>query len=333
MDKYLQYNLDDFLTDDSFIAYANNSSLADVNTWNTWLSNHPDKAVICTKAKFIINTIQFEEDAISAPTKDKIWSKIHQNMNTNNNKSETHNIGTKTTEPKIHWLRIAIGVAASLLIFMFVAGIWSDKDIINTTSYAETNTVVLPDNSIVELNVDTKLKYNSVAWEKERTLYLSGEAFFKVQKGEKFSVHTDKAIIEVLGTSFNIYDRNNVLDVRCETGKVRVIVQEKLDTIVLTPGQGVKMIDKEINAFNFDFNKKSSWKDGVISFESNTLSFVFNTIERQFNVKIEADKNINKRSFTGQIKLDDLQKALHSICWPMHLNYKVNDKNIVITKQ
>ncbi|MCB4800365.1 FecR family protein, partial [Neotamlana laminarinivorans] len=70
------------------------------------------------------------------------------------------------------------------------------------TQIAQTETFKLPDESEVILNAQSKLSFSKKEWETNRNLKLQGEAFFKVTKGEKFTVNTKAGSIQVLGTQF-----------------------------------------------------------------------------------------------------------------------------------
>ncbi len=76
--------------------------------------------------------------------------------------------------------------------------------------------------SHVRLNAQTTLSYKPLLWKFSRKVSLEGEAYFEVQKGKKFEVISTNGKTVVLGTSFNIYSRNNNYQVTCVTGKVRV---------------------------------------------------------------------------------------------------------------
>ena len=322
-DKNLHNNLDSFLNDDSFISYVKNLNAQYVKYWDRWLLAHPEKVDVVNEAKLIINSIQFEEDIPTKKQIDRTWANISSDINIESQKPK---------DQKFPIYKIFIGIAAAILLVIFINGIWSDKDTFTTTSMGEISSLVLPDKSTVELNADSKISYNSAIWEKERKLTLKGEAFFNVKKGEKFSVKTDKVIVEVLGTSFNIFDRNNLVDVRCETGKVRVINSKLKDTILLNPGFGAKMFgNNKLEIYNFNVSDKNTWKDGIVSFQNQSLKFVFDEIERQYNVKINADNSIVSRKYTGQFTLGNLDKSLYSICWPMHLKYDIEKNKVNIT--
>ena len=71
--------------------------------------------------------------------------------------------------------------------------------------------VTLPDGTIVWLNNNTKLIYPEAFSSTERSVYLEGEAYFKVTKNKArpFVVKSQGQEIKVLGTSFNVRNRPN----------------------------------------------------------------------------------------------------------------------------
>lgn len=324
-DKYLHFNLDDFLNDDSFISYAKNPESDDKTRWDKWLLAHPQKVNIYNEANLIINSLQFKEDILDKSQIDKNWDKIYSNINKETSTSE---------RGKLPFMKIAISVAAAIILIGFVTSIWGGNNNLTATSRGEISSLVLPDSSVVEINVDSKISFDKKNWEKERKLSLKGEAFFNVKKGDKFSVYTNKVIVEVLGTSFNVYDRGMYVDVRCETGKVRVINKMIKDTIILNPGFGAKMLGtNKLETYNFHITDKNTWKDGIISFENQSLKFVFEELERQYNIKVIVDKTILTKKYTGYFLIGDLEKSLYSICWPMHLKYEIQKNKVNITNK
>lgn len=86
--------------------------------------------------------------------------------------------------------------------------------------------LVLADGSEVLLNAESKLTFPVVFREKERRVYLEGEAYFKVKKNPAcpFFVEVKPLEVEVTGTTFGIRaypDETDVLTT-LETGTVRV---------------------------------------------------------------------------------------------------------------
>ncbi len=320
-DKYLQYEIEDFLTDDSFIAYAKNLDSSNVQYWKDILDEYPELKGIIEEAKRMVNSFQFEKNIPSDTQIDNIWGSIRQKTIENHNDTKLRNI-----------YKIVISAAAAIILIFAITSIIDTGEKI-MTARAETNSINLPDNSIVNLNVDSKITYKKATWKKKRLVKLSGEAFFKVQKGKIFVVETPKSFVEVLGTSFNVYDRDSSLDVKCFTGKVRVISKNMMDTILLTPGFAVFQTNgKKLKTYTFDTKEKSIWKDNILAFDNKSLKFVFAELERVFDIHIVAEKSILNRYFTGQIVLKSKRETLENVCWPMHLKYKIEGKTVYITK-
>lgn len=196
------------------------------------------------------------------------------------------------------------------------------------TQFAQTKTFKLPDNSEVFLNANSKISYSKNDWDENRNLNLNGEAFFKVQKGKKFTVHTDIGNVTVLGTQFNVKERNNYFEVKTYEGLVSVAYK---DTLVKLPrGAFFKVINGKIDTTNtFDVNEKS-WLQKESNFKSTQLRFVLEEIENQFGYKIET-KDINLDIlYSGGFTHTDINIALQSVTIPLQLSYKIEGKKITI---
>ncbi|NJK87657.1 MAG: FecR family protein [Bacteroidales bacterium] len=187
----------------------------------------------------------------------------------------------------------------------------------------------MPDESEVTLNSGSSLKYTRLGYRKNREVTLSGEGFFEIKKGNLFSVKTDHKTIEVLGTSFNVYSRNENFNVQCITGTVKVEIGGK-NEFILNEGQGIKAANnQEAVIYAVEKSKSIAWIKGEFFFDSTPFSTVLNEIERQFNVKIEF-KGIQDRVYTGFFTNRDLNAALENVCLPMSLQFKIVDEKKVL---
>ncbi|WKD85496.1 hypothetical protein KCTC32516_00837 [Polaribacter huanghezhanensis] len=198
------------------------------------------------------------------------------------------------------------------------------------TKFAQTKNVYLPDDSEVVLNANSEISYAKKSWEENRNLTLSGEAFFKVKKGEKFTVNTEIGEVTVLGTQFNVKERGNYFEVKTYEGLVSVAYK---DTLVKLPrGTIFKVINGVIDTKNtFDVNEKS-WLQKESNFKSIPLRFVLEEIENQFDYKIET-KNLDLDIlYSGGFTHTDVNIALQSVTIPLQLSYKIDGKKITLFK-
>lgn len=205
------------------------------------------------------------------------------------------------------------------------------KPYISSTEYAlagARNTFLLPDNSEIVLNSGSEIQYKKWNWDNDRSLNLKGEAFFKVAKGEKFTVKTELGTVTVVGTKFNIKSIGENFEVECYEGKVKVAFAEK--TLFLTKGENV-VVQKNTKIESLPLtNSQPSWMENEIKFNSNSLQEIIDEIEIQYNVNIKNTANSNQ-SFTGTVPLNDLDAALQIISKTYQLNYKKTNKEIIIS--
>lgn len=224
---------------------------------------------------------------------------------------------------------LATGVAASLIFILASVAILLSGNIEESTSQAQHKAVSLPDGSEVILNAESQLSYNKYLWKIKRSVRLEGEAFFQVQKGERFDVHSEENVVSVLGTSFNVLARKNKYRVSCFTGKVRVATKQQ--EVILTPNSSTELTSTELSTPR-TFNQKTtgSWKRGDFYFDNASLQQVFETIERQFGVT--TSRAPSNRYYTGYFDMSNLDQALKIVCEPMDLTYQVKDKTVTINK-
>jgi len=214
---------------------------------------------------------------------------------------------------------------AALLTLGF--GLFATYQNVSTSNYlaknGEETTFSLPDNSEVTLNSGSEIEYKKWNWDHNRNLNLAGEAYFKVTKGKKFQVNTNLGTVIVLGTQFNVKVRENRFDVTCFEGRVQVNYNNQ--EVILTKGQtvsfknNVKIIHQEVAL------EQPLSTSNQMDFEKETITTIFEEIQRQYNITIE-NKNIqSEQLFTGKIPADTIEIALQIIASTYHLKItKIN---------
>ncbi len=189
----------------------------------------------------------------------------------------------------------------------------------------------LPDGSTVELNAGSTIKYHPLKWRFERKLTFEGEGFFKVQKGEKFEVESENGITRVLGTSFNIYARNNNYRVTCLTGLVKVISTS--DESVLLQANSHVEIEKGELILKKDYNSEKvvGWKNNLFYFSGTPLKEVIDEIERQYGVTIQIQPELNNRNFAGNFpKKYNVEEVLDFVCKTMAVKFVKQSENVYL---
>jgi transmembrane sensor len=233
----------------------------------------------------------------------------------------------------IRTLAFRISAAAASLImilglwFMFRPG-YTDKVIALRGSHLEHS---LPDGSMVSINADSRLAYDQKHFGEERKVGLTGEAFFSVVKGSRFVVSTKHGDVAVLGTSFNVYARDEYFKVSCITGRVRVTSSGS--TAEISPGENAELENGQLVVSGAkDTQASTGWIRGEFIYDNSPLNQVLNEIERQFNIKFVAG-DLDGRYFTGAFTNKDLKNALDIVCIPMGLTYVVGEKGKVYIRE
>ncbi|MEA5043819.1 MAG: FecR domain-containing protein [Petrimonas sp.] len=166
----------------------------------------------------------------------------------------------------------------------------------------EMKQVLLPDGSQVWLNAGSMLLYSDDLSEPSRSLFLSGEATFQVEKNPErpFIVKTQYMQVEALGTTFNVksYVDVGTMSVTLEEGSVRVDVTGKVNASeVVSPNEQLIYDHRQgkISKLQVDAELVSRWKEGYLVFEEASFEEIIHTIERRFNVTV----NYNIRKYGG----------------------------------
>lgn len=230
---------------------------------------------------------------------------------------------------KIYWIS---SIAAMLLLFIGTWILWHQNPMTNVIAQKGQHIEYqLPDGSLVSMNSDSKITFEKSKFNHKRFLSLEGEAFFKVKKGKAFTVHTKFANIKVLGTSFDVFSRENSFKVSCVTGKV--LVYSDKQSIIISPGESIIVTNNKLSKFqDKNIELVSNWCLGKFYYENISLKLVFKEIERQFNVNF-VQSDIEDKFFTGEFTNKNLEDALDIVCIPMDLTYEIDDHNQIHIKE
>lgn len=204
----------------------------------------------------------------------------------------------------------------------------------------ERKQIFLSDGSEVWLNSGSLLLYSTKFEGNKRSIYLNGEASFKVAKDPEkpFIVKTGHLEVEALGTLFNVeaYSNSELTIATLEEGKIRVssdLMQG--ESIILHPDEQVvynsqlRTVSKEV----VDASKVLQWKHGYLTFQGASFDYIVKTIERRFDVTInyETDKFAG-RSFTMKFRPEEGLNQVLDILKEMvnGLHYRIKENVIYI---
>ncbi|SEK48506.1 FecR family protein [Aquimarina amphilecti] len=227
------------------------------------------------------------------------------------------------------WLSIAASVAILITGGYFSWNYFSNQTTTINTLIAETKTIELPGGSQITMDALSTISYNEKDWLNDRTIYLTGQAFFDVTKGNSFSVITESGSINVLGTQFNVNSTNNKFEVKCYEGKVNVTYNT--DEKILTKGESVSA--KENRLFSTSHTTITpEWINGYSKYNQVVLSEIVIDLEKYYTTKIMLPKKYKNLQFTGTLTHKNLKTALQTLFSSMEIEYSIDSNNVVIIK-
>ena len=205
----------------------------------------------------------------------------------------------RSAPPMRLWYKLA--AAASLLLlfgfggYLYLNGGPNTQELHYQTGYGERLHLVLPDATEVDLNANSELTYfATVDSDDARRAVLKGEAFFHVAKdprGRGFEVTGNDLLINVLGTQFNVYARDQASVVTLEEGIVQVDYTDQesdQEPILMQPGERVSYsaFDREVINERVAVQPVIAWKDGFLVFRDQSLEQATSRLEEIFGVTI-----------------------------------------------
>jgi len=241
-------------------------------------------------------------------------------------------IPAKQASTRTPYLKYAVAIAAVFLIaFTLFKTIYTGTKVESfETLTAKKENISLPDESMVSLNANSNISYDTEAWANNRKLKLQGEAYFEVEKGSKFSVNTDYANVEVLGTIFSVKSRDYIFEVVCYEGSVGVNIGDTLH--ILKPNDRLIIDDSEVILDKIEFSIPD-WKNGMSIIDSQPLEFVLNELKNYYDINVDVSNINTTQIYTGSFTHEDLEIALNSITLPLGLSYTINGETVLLSNK
>jgi transmembrane sensor len=313
MKKYSDYEINDFLKDESFINWVLDPDSPGGRSWQSWMNANPDKKDAAQKAIDVIRSLDFKKETVAENFYVNLKQRIDQTI-----------ASEDTTAPKVRsiargWMKVAAVLAGLVISILVLYYVRKPTYVYISTPYAAIKTVWLPDSSEVVLNANSSIRFNRSRTNGKREVSVTGEAFFKVRhididgKAQPFEVQAGNAVIEVLGTEFNVKNINNTTGVLLRQGKVRFKVPASNAETIMQPNdyclynaaQG-KIITRVADPVLF-----TSWMEHKYRFENTTVKEVCETLKAYYGYDfIIRNNKLDTQTFSGTLELQNEQVML-----------------------
>ncbi len=221
---------------------------------------------------------------------------------------------------------------------------WDNEKITATTAKGQNYAITLQDGTKVWLNADSKLEFlPNYKNSSQRLVKLSGEAYFQVSKNKKqpFIVQTNKQLIKVLGTHFNVDAYEKEIKTTLIEGSVQVslIASEKLNTvqpsIILQPGQQSELSeDDRLRISSVDVEAAIAWKSGYFMFDHEDLTSILKRVARWYDVDIVyTDYKLGKLPFSGSVsRFKNISSLLKQLENAGQVKFQIRGRYVLVMK-
>lgn len=354
LSDFIHYASEEFAANESFQAFVFHKSPQDVHFWESWIAQHPEKAAEFEQAVELLAMLSPRALAPSTGQKEAELERLFSFLGESDatpliqlkpEDPATNSAAGGTTPKRLtpYWRGLAAAIVGLLVLvggFLFLNHL-EEEAIVYSTVYGENATFILPDSSIVILNGNTRLRH-AAGWDgnSTREVWVEGEAFFDVRhKGEagnaRFVVHTPGLEVEVLGTKFSVFNRDDKTNVVLTSGKVKVNIttQKDTSTLMMRPGETVEYFRQKETVVKKPVNAEvlTSWRNKVLVFEDTPLYKVGEIIEYTYGINVVFKDSMQaNQKLAGTIPSDNLDVLLTALAKSSNLSITRNNNQIVI---
>ncbi len=226
---------------------------------------------------------------------------------------------------------IAIGVGVALYQTTPGFGKW-----VAMQSDSNIESIVLPDNTIVDLNSNSRVVYEKGLDGDERRITLEGEAFFNVAKNpnKPFIITIGQTEVKVLGTQFYLEEENIDGSTTLIVTEGHVLFSSGNEKVEVVKGEWAKYADGKITKASSLPLNNMAWRTGLISFEKANLDEVMKTVLDNFGDQLDSIENDSKptdRLITTRFESPSLEDVLVELRIHFNKNFTLIGKKLIIS--
>ena len=346
----------EFIQDDRFVQWVLFPDATNTAWWEQWKAAHPERIPVLEEARSMVLALgkSAQPAAVDQALLEEVYAALDHHL------LEERPVGKPVSTPVRRMLHYKWwGAAAALLGGVVLVSIYLKKD--NKTQVAEklkshmehqqlirVNTTnvnqvaYLTDGSSVVLKAGASIKHDPFLLQSQREVYLKGDAFFDIAKdaARPFFVYTSDIGIRVLGTSFNVSEKDGNLTVTVKTGKIAVydLEDKQQHTYIVTPNHQLRF-NARTAAFVADSldNKQLAAIQPAAEaqpfvFDNIPVTAIFKALETAYSIKINASEEVfGKCMITTTITNESFENKLKIICAAINASYKIREGQVYIT--
>ena len=195
--------------------------------------------------------------------------------------------------------------------------------------------VSLADGTKVWMNSASSLRYPTAFNGNNRTVELTGEAYFEVAKNPSMPFHVlvNGTEVEVLGTHFNIMAYEDEHAVRTTLLEGSVKITRGQSSLLISPGEQAKVDPAgEITLVKgVDIEATMAWKNGLFQFNDAGIESIMRQVSRWYDVEVEYQGNIKDLKFGAAIsRKENVSRLLKFLELTGVIHFKIEGNKITV---
>jgi ferric-dicitrate binding protein FerR (iron transport regulator) len=281
-----------------------------------------------------------EYDGDKLPDANKAWEKLHNRL------LDENLIATQKATPK-QWVSSGfVKIAAAVIILFTVSALVylsqnrkPALEMISLNTQSETNTLIktLADGSIIYIAQNSSFSFPKKFEDASRNVELKGEAFFDIMPNpnQPFIIETDEALIQVLGTAFNVKTQNgSAFRLFVERGKVKVTLKKQPShTVFVVAGESITTINNGLVKSKTNANGFPAWYKQRMHFKDEPLNNIISVLNRNFNTTfVLANTETGKRKLTVTFKNETAETMTELLCATLNLKSQNSNGSVVLSE-
>ena len=196
--------------------------------------------------------------------------------------------------------------------------------------------LTLSDGTMIYLNSESTLSFPVKFQGKERKVYLTGEAYFKVAKNTEhpFVVTAGELEVLVTGTTFGVraYKDEKDIQTTLESGRVTVRVEGK--SVKLVPNKQV-LFNKStmgLEVRDVDVDLYLAWADGRLVYDNCPLEKILTDLGRWYNIDVFYSRD-ELRSYQFSLNMkkhEEFTQVLELIGKTGEVQFEIKDNTVIV---
>ena len=196
--------------------------------------------------------------------------------------------------------------------------------------------LTLSDGTMIYLNSESTLSFPVKFQGKERKVYLTGEAYFKVAKNTEhpFVVTAGELEVLVTGTTFGVraYKDEKDIQTTLESGQVTVRVEGK--SVKLVPNKQVlfNKLTMGMEVRDVDVDLYLAWADGRLVYDNCPLEKILTDLGRWYNIDVFYSRD-ELRSYQFSLNMkkhEEFTQVLELIGKTGEVQFEIKDNTVIV---